>query len=165
MTHTLKAKAPTAPHPLEDVEPRAATSVVAVVLEHRGRLALLKRSQAVGHDRGRWHCVTGYLESGMSPQEQALTEVFEETGLRLVDLNDLQPGRTLVLLDEDHNPWRIHTFRAVTTRRQLTMNWEHVHYRWTPRAKLKRFDGQVSWLRHVVDAVYETSDSRSPVGP
>lgn len=60
--------------------------VVAVILEHHGRIALFKRSQTVRHDQNLWHCVTGYLEPGTSPGQQALMELHEETGLGPMDL-------------------------------------------------------------------------------
>ena len=46
---------------------RPPRAVVAVVVEWRGRIALFKRSQSVGHERGLWHCITGYLEPGVPP--------------------------------------------------------------------------------------------------
>jgi hypothetical protein len=49
--------------------PRA---VVAVIVRWRNRIALFRRSQTVGHDRGRWHCITGYLEAGVSPRRAGL---------------------------------------------------------------------------------------------
>lgn len=134
-----------------------ARRVVAVVVERRGRVALLKRSQAVQHDKGRWHCVTGYLEAGTTPQQQALEELFEETGLQLVDLSDFHAGQTLRLVDDHGVPWRVHTLKAVTTRRRLQINWEHQAYRWTTLRRVGRFDGRVEWLGEVIRAVYGES--------
>lgn len=135
--------------------------VVAVVLECRGRLALLKRSAAVHHDQGRWHCVTGYLEPGHTPLQQAMEELFEETGLRLVDLVALAPGRVLTIPDGKDTRWHVHTFRAVTQQRRLIMNWEHDAYRWTTRRGVCRFDGQVAWLPQVIEAVDDSRAQRS----
>jgi ADP-ribose pyrophosphatase YjhB (NUDIX family) len=133
-------------------ETDVATVVVAVVLEWRGRIALFRRSQAVRHDRGLWHCVTGYVEHGVSPERQALDELFEETGLGIADLARLQAGGVLSLRDSSGQIWWVHTFRAVTVRRKLTLNWEHDAYRWTAVRKVARFDGQVDWLRQVIQA-------------
>src|SRR4051794_36125563 len=38
--------------------------VVAVIVQWRGLVALFRRSQAVRHDQGLWHCITGYVEPG-----------------------------------------------------------------------------------------------------
>lgn len=125
-------------------------TVVAVVVEWRGRIGLFRRSQSVRHDRGRWHCITGYVEPHHSPDQQALEELVEETGLRVIDITGLYRGDVLNLDDHSGGRWVVHTFRAVTERRRLRINWEHDSYRWvTPRA-LTRFDNRVTWLDEVV---------------
>lgn len=126
--------------------------VVAIVLEHHGRIALLKRSQTVGHDQNLWHCITGYLEPGTSPRQQALTELYEETGLGPMDLSCLESRVPLILTDHAGSPWLVHTFKAVTSRRRLRLNEEHVSYRWTHPAKVRRFSNCVEWLGLVLDA-------------
>lgn len=74
------------------------TTVVAVVIEWRGKIALFKRSQHLHHDRGLWHCVTGYLEPGVTPKQQALDELLEETGIHPTNLLDLRAGPDLALI-------------------------------------------------------------------
>lgn len=120
--------------------------VVAVVVQWRGRIALFRRSQSVGHERGLWHCITGYLEAGATPRQQALTELEEEAGLTLGDLAAVQPADQLLISDDDGNPWLVHAYTAVTTRRRLTINDEHDAYRWTVPAKISRFSNRVPWL-------------------
>jgi 8-oxo-dGTP pyrophosphatase MutT (NUDIX family) len=129
--------------------PRA---VVAVIVERHGRIALFRRSQSVGHDRGRWHCITGYLESGATPEEQAFLELREETGLTENDLTDFRQGAPLLLTDHRGNPWLVHTFTAITPRRKLTINDEHDSYRWATPSKVRRFNNRVAWLDHVLEA-------------
>ena len=125
-------------------------AVVAVVVEWRGRIALFKRSQSVGHERGLWHCVTGYLEPGASPRQQALVELEEEAGLTPQDLAGFEPGERLLISDDGGNPWLVHTFTAVSTRRRLTINDEHDAYRWTVASKISRFSNRVPWLDTVL---------------
>jgi ADP-ribose pyrophosphatase YjhB (NUDIX family) len=127
--------------------PRA---VVAVVVEWRGRIALFKRSQSVGHERGLWHCITGYLEPGVSPVQQALTELEEEAGLMLQDLAAFRAGEQLLISDNAGNPWLVHTYTAFSKRRRLTINDEHDAYRWTIPAKVSRFSNRVPWLDTVL---------------
>lgn len=127
-------------------------SVVAVVIKRHGKIAMLKRSRAVGHDRGRWHCVTGYLESGASPREQALLELAEETGLIDADLLELGPGEELRLKDESGATWTVHTFTAITSKRRLSLDWEHEACRWTQPQKTARFTNRVPWLDLVLKA-------------
>jgi 8-oxo-dGTP pyrophosphatase MutT (NUDIX family) len=127
-------------------------AVVAVVIEWRGKIALLKRSRYLDHDRGLWHCVSGYLEPGASPKQQALEELWEETGLHAANLLDLRAGPDLVINDDNAEPWLVHTFTAVTSRRRLEIDWEHDSYRWTAPGKVERFVNRVSWLDHVLHA-------------
>jgi len=127
-------------------------TVVAVVVEWRGRIALLRRSGDVEHDRGRWHCVTGYLEDGASPEQQALVELHEETGLSVAALDSLDVGAVLHLTDGVGQTWRVHTFRAVTRRRRLTLDCEHDAQRWVQPSAVRRFGNRVSWLDDVVAA-------------
>ncbi|MBR8640473.1 NUDIX domain-containing protein [Streptomyces tuirus] len=134
-------------------------TVVAVVLSWRGRVGLFKRSRDVGHDAGLWHCITGYLDGSRSADEegsaraQALLELFEETGIAVTDLVGFRGGRVLELSDDRGGHWRVYTFRAETERRLLRLNWEHDAYRWVPPQSVARFDGQVPWLRDVLEEV------------
>jgi ADP-ribose pyrophosphatase YjhB (NUDIX family) len=128
-------------------------TVVAVVLTWRGRVGLFKRSCHVRHDAGLWHCVTGFVEDGDAAHEQALVELYEETGLSVMELTDFRVGPVLQLGDARGGFWRVHTFGAETERRRLRLNWEHDGYRWVHPRFLARFDGQVPWLRHVLRAV------------
>ena len=126
--------------------------VIAAVVEWRGRIALFRRSRSLGHDSGRWHCITGFVEAGATPEQQALEELFEETGLQAKDLLDLRQGPDLVVADGSGTPWLVHTFTALTSRRRLKINWEHDSYRWTAPHKARRFTNRVSWLDNVLDA-------------
>ncbi|WP_169304031.1 NUDIX domain-containing protein [Arthrobacter sp. CAU 1506] len=127
-------------------------TVVAVVLECRGRIALFRRSSDLTHDGSLWHCITGFVEHGSSPSCQALEEIYEEAGLGARDLVALRHGPVLVIDDEIGSPWLIYTFTAVTERRQLKINWEHDSYRWTMPQKYTRFVNRVPWLDQVLAA-------------
>ncbi|MHC6231945.1 NUDIX domain-containing protein [Arthrobacter sp. MMS24-T111] len=126
--------------------------VIATIVQWRGRIALFKRSQSVGHERGLWHCISGYLEPKVSPEQQALTELEEEAGLTLQDLADFQRGEQLLIPDHEGNPWLVHTFTATSLRRRLTINDEHDAYRWTIPSKISRFSNRVPWLDTVLQA-------------
>lgn len=128
-------------------------SVVAVVLVWRGRVGLFKRSRQVGNDAGLWHCITGFLEQGECARTQALCELSEETGVAINELTDFRSGPVLELADAEGGVWKVHTFHAETERRRLQLNWEHEAYRWVPRRSVPRFDGQVPWLRDVLEHV------------
>ena len=124
-------------------------SVVACFLRHGSKICLLKRSQSVGSSPGRWHCVTGFLEPGIEPLDQVLTELAEETGLdhgavRLIGapapLRMERPGQGWV--------WIIHPFLFETSSPELRLDWEHDEYRWIDPAVLESTDC-VPWIRDV----------------
>ena len=126
--------------------------VVAIVIEWQHKIALFRRSADLEHDAGRWHCITGFLEPWVTPYEQALQELAEETGLADPDLVELRAGPCLGLEDTTGTLWLVHTFTALSARRRLHINWEHDAYRWTSPAKVRRFSNQVSWLEAVLQA-------------
>lgn len=126
--------------------------VTAVVLEWRGRVALLRRSQETSHDGGKWHCITGYVEVGVEPRDQAITEIFEETELQAKDLLEIREGPVLSLRDDAGQSWLIHTFAALSSEKRLHLNWEHDAFRWVAPGKTKRFSNRVSWLDEVLVA-------------
>ncbi|MET3934533.1 NUDIX domain-containing protein [Arthrobacter sp. OAP107] len=126
--------------------------VIAAVIQWRGRIALFRRSRRPSHDSGLWHCITGFLEAGATPEQQALEELFEEAGLQAKDLQALRQGRDIVVADGSGTPWLVHTFTVLTSRRRLKINWEHDSYRWTDPRKAKRFTNRVTWLDSVLDA-------------
>lgn len=131
---------------------RPVQGVVAVVIWHRGRVALLKRSRLVHHDRGRWHCVTGYLPEDVDPAGHALEELFEETGLRVSDIGTFVAGASVPLTDDSGGLWIVHTFSCATTSRHLSLNWENDAYRWVRPQRLSRF-APVGWLDDVLRAL------------
>ena len=152
-TLTLQATA----HEDHEAIPGLPREVIATVVQWRGRIALFKRSQSVGHERGLWHCITGYLEPHVSPEQQALAELEEEAGLTPQDLADFRRGEQLLIPDHEGNPWLVHTFTATTLRRRLTINDEHDAYRWTVPSKISRFSNRVPWLDTVLQAAPGTS--------
>ncbi|MGF4041964.1 NUDIX domain-containing protein [Paenarthrobacter nitroguajacolicus] len=137
-------------HAARDIPP--GHTVIAAVVQWRDKIALFRRSRNLGHDSGLWHCITGFMEAGATPEQQTLEELFEETGLEPKDLLRLLPGPDLVVADGLGNPWLIHTFTALTSRRRLKVNWENDAYRWTAPHKAKRFANRVVWLDNVLDA-------------
>jgi 8-oxo-dGTP pyrophosphatase MutT (NUDIX family) len=124
-------------------------AVVAVFLRHGGQICLLKRSSAVGSAPGRWHCVTGFLEPGIEPLEQALTEIVEETGLEGGSVTLIaSPAPLRIERPEQGWVWVIHPFLFDVSSPELQLDWEHDEYRWIDPADLETADC-VAWARDV----------------
>ena len=118
-----------------------------------GRLCLLRRSHAVSSDRGRWHCVTGFVDSDVDPDAQAFAEVLEETGLTASDLGPLAVGPVLDLPDPAGQTWRVHVYTAHVPRGEVALNWEHDASCWVTWPSAVATLTLVPWLTHLVDAV------------
>ena len=104
--------------------------VVTCFLMSDGEILLLRRSQQVGSYRGRWAGVSGYVES--TPDEQALTEIREETGLEREDVELLKKGEALMVDDEELGVrWMVYPYLfRVREREKIRTDWEHVETRW-----------------------------------
>lgn len=84
------------------------TPVVTVFLRHRGRILLVRRSDAVGTYQGRWGGVSGYVEN--DPDDalaDARRELAEEVGV--FDATMVRAGDPLDVVDGDHE-WTVHPF-------------------------------------------------------
>jgi ADP-ribose pyrophosphatase YjhB (NUDIX family) len=121
-------------------------AVVACFLRHGEKICLLKRSQAVGSARGQWHCVSGFLEPGVLPLEQALTEIQEETGL-LDDAVSLVAAPPPIRIERPSQGWVwiVHPFLFDAVSPELRLDWEHDEYRWIEPGELATSDC-VAWL-------------------
>jgi 8-oxo-dGTP pyrophosphatase MutT (NUDIX family) len=117
--------------------------VVTCFLIHRGRdgdrLLLVRRSDRVGTYRGRWAAISGTVET--TPDEQALTEILEETGLGPGQVRRLASGRPLAVEDPDlGRRWIVHPYLfAVEDPAAVRLDWEQCEARWIAPGELARF--------------------------
>ena len=74
-------------------------AVVSCILEHKGKILLLKRSNQVSTYKGRWGVVAGYIEPNETPIETALKEIHEEAGLQSDTVSLLQQGDVVSISD------------------------------------------------------------------
>ncbi|MFG1696781.1 NUDIX domain-containing protein [Nonomuraea sp. NPDC049309] len=83
------------------------------VIEWKGRLLLIKKSDDDPYQPGRWELPGGRLKSGENPDEALVREVREEVGL------DVLPGRPLALwwwrLEDHKTPTVVAVARLCTT--------------------------------------------------
>ena len=114
--------------------------VVTCFLESGGEILLLRRSEHVGTYRGRWAWVSGYLET--APDEQALVEIAEETGLSPADVKLVRKGEPLLVDDEKLGTrWLVHPYLFhIGDRGKVRIDWEHKECRWVSPADLDNYD-------------------------
>ncbi|MCX6011318.1 MAG: NUDIX pyrophosphatase [Chloroflexi bacterium] len=104
--------------------------VVSCFLKSAGEILILRRSGEVGSYRGRWAGVSGYIES--SADEQALTEIEEETGLGRGEVKLIKRGKPLAVEDEGLGiRWVVHPYLfRIKDRDKIRIDWEHKEARW-----------------------------------
>ena len=71
--------------------------VVTAFLTRGNQVLLLRRSDRVSTYKGRWAGVSGSVEAGSTPIEQAIQEIEEETGLSNADAIPVLAGQSLRL--------------------------------------------------------------------
>lgn len=104
--------------------------VVTCFLEFNDQILLLRRSEQVGSYQGRWAGVSGYVEA--PPDEQALTEIAEETGLSEADIVLLKKGDPLLIDDEKIGvEWIVYPYLFhIKDRDKVRLDWEHEECKW-----------------------------------
>ena len=107
-------------------EPKA---VVTSILVRDGKILLLKRSDRVGTYRGQWAGVSGHIEKNEKPEDRALIEIEEETGIRRGDVRILLKGEE-ILIKDGNALWRVHPFLVETKSEKIRLDWEHTEYAW-----------------------------------
>ena len=114
--------------------------VVTAFLTLGERILLLRRSDRVGTYKGRWAGVSGSVEARLTPIEQAMQEIEEETGLSNADAIPILAGQSLDFVDDALNRrWVVHPFRfRVSDEAEIRLDWEHSEARWIEPAQLER---------------------------
>ena len=127
--------------------------VVTAFLALDEQILLLRRSDRVSTYKGRWAGVSGTVEAGLTPIEQAIQEIEEETGLSNADAIPVLVGRPFDFVDDElSHRWIVHPFRfRVNDEAKIRLDWEHSEAVLTEPAQIERlptvprlFD---AWLR------------------
>ena len=127
--------------------------VVTCFLESDGEVLILRRSERVGSYQGKWAGVSGYVET--TPDEQAMTEIREETGLNEVDIRLVKKGEPLPVEDKRLgirwivNPYLFH----IADRGKVKIDWEHKEAKWIKPEEISDFQ-TVPRLKEALARVY-----------
>jgi len=129
--------------------------VVSCFLESDGEILILRRSGQVGTYQGRWAGVSGYIET--TADEQALTEIEEETSLSGEDLKLIKKGRPLVVKDDKLGvKWVVHPYLFhIKDRDKIKIDWEHKEARWIQPRDIDNFE-TVPKLKETLARVYRS---------
>ena len=104
--------------------------MVTCFLESGNQILILRRSQQVGSYQGRWAGVSGYVET--TADEQALTEIAEETSLSGEEVKLIRKGKPLPVEDKKLGVrWIVHPYLfQIKDRDKIKIDWEHKEAKW-----------------------------------
>jgi translation initiation factor 2B subunit (eIF-2B alpha/beta/delta family) len=132
------------------------THVVTCFLRNQGDVLLLRRSDAVGSYSGLWGTVAGHAEG--HPEDQAWTEIAEETGLEDA-CERVRAGEPFEVVDDECGTrWVVHPFLFDCERRAVEPNEETTDWVWVPPTELLRRE-TVPELWRSYDAVRPSVES------
>jgi 8-oxo-dGTP diphosphatase len=129
--------------------------VVTCFLESNGEILILRRSERVGSYQGRWAGVSGYVEK--TADEQALTEIKEETGLGREDVKLVKKGEPLAVADNELSTrWVVHPYLFhIKDRSKIKIDWEHKETMWIDPKDIDNFE-TVPRLKETLARVYKS---------
>ncbi|MBE3558728.1 MAG: NUDIX domain-containing protein [Ktedonobacteraceae bacterium] len=142
-------------HPAQP-SPRPTHVVTAILLRtdlQPARILLVRRSERVGSYHSRWAGISGFVEPGATPEEQAYTEIREETSLPREQVKLLKRGAVVEHIDAElSRHFYIHPFLfEVLTPEAIQTDWEAVDMRWIEPAELAHYE-TVPKLQEVYDS-------------
>jgi 8-oxo-dGTP diphosphatase len=114
---------------------------VTCFLEFKGEILILLRGDRVRSYKGIWGGVSGRIQKGRTPLEQAKLEVEEETGLSGEDIVEVKAGEVLVF---DDNEVKIHKvvypflFR-IKDPGKVRIDWEHTQMKWIKPSEMDQY--------------------------
>jgi nicotinamide-nucleotide amidase len=113
--------------------------VVTAFLESNHKILILRRSAKVGTYQGLWAGVSGYIET--TPDQQALVEIKEETGLSPKDVKLVWKGQLVEVLDEKlKTRWIIHPYLfKVKNPELIKFDWEHIETQWIAPSEIDNY--------------------------
>lgn len=128
---------PSSPRPTHVV-----TNILRRVDTTPAKILLVRRSQRVGSYQSHWAGVSGFVEQNVTPEEQAFTEIHEETGLQHDQVRMLRRGAVVEYIDNDLNRhWFIHPFLfEVVTPEAIKTDWEATEMRWIEPSELAQYE-------------------------
>ncbi len=135
--------------------------VVTCILEHEGKILLMKRSTRVGTYRGLWGGVAGYVEELEDPYDTALKEIRQETGIDLDGVELVRKGNPVEFSDTYEGRrynWIVYPFLFhIKSNELVRIDWEHEEYRWVNPSEVRKME-TVPGLDQIVAQLLGTTD-------
>ena len=131
--------------------------VVTCLLENKGEILILRRSEDVGTYRELWGGVAGFVEEDEEPYETALKEIKEEVGIgkkEVLSVKKEDPVKFTDLYENKLYDWIVYPFLFhIKGRDMIQIDWEHTEFRWIKPSELKNYD-TVPRFREIVLKIF-----------
>jgi ADP-ribose pyrophosphatase YjhB (NUDIX family) len=115
--------------------------VVNCVLEHQGKILIIRRSLNMDFYPGLWSGVAGFLDDEKSLEEKAKEELEEELGINEKDIKKIEFAE---VFDQDEpkykKTWVIHPVLVRVKKKEVKLDWEAEDCRWIDPKDAKSFD-------------------------
>lgn len=127
--------------------------VVTCFLESQNKILILRRSEQVSSYPGKWAGISGYIET--TADDQAITEIIEETSLQRNEFQMIKRGRPLLVEDPELNiHWVVHPYLFhITDPTKIKIDWEHKEIKWIDPKQIDHF-ATVPQLAEALTRVY-----------
>jgi len=112
---------------LVEIRNMEAQPVVTSFLRYRDKILILKRSDKVLTSKFKWAGISGYVEVGETPDQTAIKEIGEETGIENPVL--ITRGKPVYVRGKDVI-FEIHVFLFEVDTEKIVIDWEHTEYKW-----------------------------------
>lgn len=115
-----------------------------LLINNKGRILILKRSDKVRTYKGQWGGIAGYVEENEEPYMTAIKEIREEVGIKEEDVTlvkKLDPVSFTDNYNEIKYDWEIYPFLfKIGKEEKIKIDWEHTDYRWILPSEIKNFN-------------------------
>ncbi|MEO6890847.1 MAG: NUDIX domain-containing protein [Ktedonobacteraceae bacterium] len=124
-------------------------------------LLIVQRSQRVGSYHGHWAGISGFIEPGVTPDEQAYTEIREETTLQHDQVRLLKRGAVVEHMDAAlDRHFYIHPYLfEVLTLDAIHIDWEATAMRWIRPADLQDYE-TIPKLKEAYDSAMNGAEEK-----
>lgn len=114
--------------------------VVSCFIKNNNNILIVKRSTKVGSYQLKWSAISGYVEQNLL--KQALTEIYEETGLTKNDLRFVKRGKPVKIYDIHlKTRWIIYPFLFETdSPEKIRLDWENTEVKWISPDDIQNYD-------------------------
>jgi 8-oxo-dGTP pyrophosphatase MutT (NUDIX family) len=148
------SKLPRFPDGRIDYTNAEAAPVITVFVKSGNKVLLLKRSGKVGHYKGKWNAIAGYLDEERPAREKVLEELREEAGIPEKQVKSIGFGEPFANKDKAiKRTWLIHPVLVEVRDPSIRLDWEHTDYAWIKPQELTNYDHVPSLEKSLASAL------------